>query len=110
MPTLSDSVEDLNWVRGYVGDEPDDNTLDDIFDTPGIGTREAVATWVLKNRLANALNGPSEFSIPGQYSESKRDQIKGLQTALDGIAGLGDEAPDEGDLTVVTASPRPACR
>lgn len=111
--TLSDSAQDLMWVRAKVGDDPDDATLDDIFDTEGIGSRELCALWVLENRLANFLSSPATFNIEGVYSESSSANLSkdGLIAAIGALkAEIGVSFGDEIGDVVVFAAPRRPCR
>ena len=111
MTTLSDSASDVLWVRAWVGDDPDDARLDEIFDDPEIGgSRGNVALWVLQNRKANLLSNPTSFSIPEVYSETTtsaeilkllNSQIAALVAA---IGPLGDEYAFDDDLGVLERS------
>ena len=94
---------DLARIRDEVGDDPDDNALDDYFDE--LGHWLPVAIRVLKRRRANAAAGGQEtksFSLDGVLSV-------GLSTAnltnLDAqIARLeaqwvGEQGDDTGRVT-----------
>lgn len=88
---------DLSRIRDEVGDQPDDNTLDDYFDE--LGHWLPVAIRVLKRRRANAAAGGQEtksFSLDGVMSVglstanlSNLDaQIARLEAAWDAEQGV----------------------
>lgn len=105
---LTTSEENLVWVRERIGITPDDDTLDEIYDQPGIGSREAVARFILSQRLQAVLSQPAQFSIPGDYEQQwTAQQISAMQKALDGIPSIAEEA---GADVVVFVNPAVAIR
>lgn len=45
----------------------------------------AAAREVLDQRLADLLTKPASFSVPGEYSESRAENIKALQEKVKGL-------------------------
>lgn len=84
-------------VRRQVGNVPDDATLDVIYDrhlANGVADPSAALVLeVLEIRLAEIKRNPSQFAVPGEYSEGRSDeQMKALEaqiTALGGTASVG---------------------
>lgn len=91
MPLDSDQ---LALVRDEVGsvEPPSDADLDDIYDRKGglVGTVRVV--WA--QRLANFLADPATFSVSGEYSQSTRDNIEGIQKRLAELSGLADDSDE----------------
>lgn len=86
----------IEAVRAEIGDEEssglDDGAVEDLID--GLGSVEAAAARVLKQRLANLLAGPASYSISGEISESYTDVIKALQdkvTAYESVVSGAEE-------------------
>lgn len=89
------SADQLKVVRSRVGDNPTDEELNERYDR--LGTVDEVIRETLEYRLANLLDRPDSFTVPGEYSESRGGQIKALQDAIAEAGG--------GNSTVEVLSP-----
>ena len=74
-------VNDLAWVRSWIGDDtpPEDSDLDAIYDR--VGTPAATAAEVTRKRLADLLATPGSFAVEG-YSQNVGANIAALQKTL----------------------------
>lgn len=73
-------------IRRQVGSEPDDATLQAIYDRTG-DINELILE-VLETRLADWLRRPASFNIPGEYGETRSvEQIKALQQQIEDLGG-----------------------
>lgn len=65
-----------------------------------LGSAKAVALEVIRQRLADALQAPTSFSIPGVYQETTTGNVSALQEQLKRVATEadvdGDGIPDSG--------------
>jgi hypothetical protein len=86
--------DQLAIVRDEIGtvEPPSDGDLDDIYDRKG-GLVGVVRT-VWAQRLANLLAEPATFSVAGEYSQSTRDNIEGIQNRLKELSGTADDSDD----------------
>lgn len=75
---LSDN--DRATVRAEVGDDPDDETLDEIYGR--VGTVGGVIYEVLTRRLADYMANPAQFAVPGKYSQNVQANIQALQAQV----------------------------
>lgn len=82
MPLTTEQIEE---ARRWVGNEPADAILDDIFDRTG--TLRLTIDEVLHDRYAELVRTPASFSIPGEYSQSTADNLKALKTLMAEFAG-----------------------
>lgn len=86
--------EQLAEVRDEIGttEPPSDSDLDDIHDRKGGLVGVVRAVWA--QRLANFLADPATFAVSGEYSQSVRDNIEGIQNRLKELAGVPDDSDD----------------
>lgn len=86
--------EQLAEVRDEIGtiEPPSDSDLDDIHDRKGGLVGVVRAAWA--QRLANLLAEPATFSVSGEYSQSVRDNIEGIQNRLKELAGVPDDSDE----------------
>lgn len=86
--------EQLAEVRDEIGtnDPPSDSDLDDIHDRKGGLVGVVRAVWA--QRLAEFLSNPATFSVSGEYSQSVRDNIEGIQKRLAELAGVSDDSDE----------------
>lgn len=79
------TVDDLEWLRSYLGPTPDDDELDEMVTRLG---RSETAVRIIRTRIAIlASGGPLSFSIPGEYSENRGENIAALKAFLSEIPG-----------------------
>lgn len=71
----------------------------------GAGYEPAAALEILRTRLATMLLDPLTFSVSGEYSESRRDNVDYLKKMIAQVAG---EAGDVYGENVLRAVP-PGC-
>lgn len=101
------STADVQWIRRWVGDTPDDANLQTRYDR--LGSLKAVATEVLDQRLANFLANPASFSTD-DYSQNHGENIRALTKRLDELADATEGDVDGvGGMRIVPPAPRP-CR
>lgn len=88
--------DELIELRSHIGTAtpPTDDELDEMYER--LGSVTAVAYEVTRQRLANLVNEPAQFSVPGEYSQNVGENIKALQAKL---SELGSAVPvDSGPL------------
>lgn len=95
---------DLALIRDEVGDEPDDTSVENVFDVVGHWLPTAIR--ILKRRRANAGAGGQEvssFGLDGVMTVglSKAD-LKGLDTQILRLEGQWANLNSEPDPTVAT--------
>lgn len=84
---------DLDHIRDWVGDEPDDNTIEELFDVQGHWMPTALR--VLRRRFTNATAGGQQttsFSLDGVLSVgmSKAD-LNALDRLIARLQAMWDE-------------------
>lgn len=88
------TADQLLILRAELGDAvpPTDETLDQIYALRGglVG----VVRHVWQSRLANLLNSPASFAVPGEYSESQVANITAIQRRLLELAGYPDDSDE----------------
>jgi hypothetical protein len=78
--------EQLEYVRSEIGSDtpPTDADLNTIYGE--VATSDdpvnTLITRVLNSKLADLLNSPDSFSVPGQYSESNAAVIRELSSKV----------------------------
>lgn len=77
------------YFRSQLGTQLDEADLETRLIR--LGDEPAVAREVLDQRLADLLSKPATFAVPGEYSESRAENIKALQAKLEelGTGGTG---------------------
>jgi hypothetical protein len=101
------TTNDLQWIRRWTGDAPDDADLNARYDR--LQSLKAVATEVVEQRLANFLANPASFSVD-DYSQNSGENIRGMQKLLDALEDITEGDVDGGGgLRVIPPAPRP-CR
>lgn len=110
MAPLTLSQGDLDWVREYVGSKPNDDTLNEVLNQEGIGTRENVVRRVLRQRLSEAANpeNPAQFDVTGEYSQNNTANIKALQEMLKGLETIPDVVDEDAGAVNIVAPCYPA--
>lgn len=84
------TATDLSRVRSWVGAQPDDAEL--VLRFERLGTVEAVAQEILRERRANLLLDPAKMSIDGDASWDWTKNLELLNESLghlDAIVGSG---------------------
>lgn len=84
-------------IRRKVGNAPDDATLNEIYARNGESIDDLVLE-VLETRLATLRATPDSFSVPGEYSQSTKEQMKQLEGL---IASLGGSTEEGGVVRIV---------
>lgn len=74
------TVEQLAEIREWVGSTPDDATVEATFDALG-GVRDTIRR-ILRMRRADMIANPSQFAIPGEYSQSTVQNLKSIDELL----------------------------
>jgi hypothetical protein len=96
--------DQLALVRDEVGtvEPPSDADLDDIYDRKSGLVGVVRVVWA--QRLANFLADPATFNVSGEYSQSVRDNIEGIQKRLAELSGVADDSDDipPGGVTMQT--------
>jgi hypothetical protein len=103
--------DELAYLRTKLGSTVNEDTNPDIVDDletryDRLGDVRLVAVEVLRQRLADiadALNNPLNFSIPGEYSQDASGNIAYLTRML---ADVEQEAGVPGDSVMTSVSPR----
>jgi hypothetical protein len=93
MPLSADQIAAL---RSEIGDSepPDDDDLYDIYLRRGSITGTAIE--VTRKRIATlASGGALNFSVPGEYSENRGDNLRALETILKRLQTEGIEGDAE---------------
>jgi hypothetical protein len=98
-PTFGSFGDALPWIRSEVGNTPDDDALQAIYDRHEANSvfNPALATVVevSRGRLANFSANPATFNVEGDYSQSTAANITALQKQLDRLDPTDDgQAPD----------------
>jgi hypothetical protein len=94
-------VEDrvLAEIRVWTGSTPDDTDLGVRYTR--LGSVEAVALEVLRERLAGMLAEPARYSIDGDASWSYEKNIEALRESIKGLAtSVAQSSGTAGTLTV----------
>lgn len=75
-------VNDRAIIRAEVGANPDDDTLDEIYDRHGVVG--AVIYEVLSRRRADLIANPASFGVDsGAYQQSTAENIRALDRQLE---------------------------
>lgn len=98
------TAEQLATLRNEVGSNPDDATLQSIYDrTEGV---YATAYEVVAQRLADMRANPAQFSVSGEYGQNVSANLTALNEQLRRLRRLrsaeaaGVEDPDMGVVTI----------
>lgn len=78
------AAADLAAIRSWVGSEPVEPILEAHFER--LGSSDAVALAVLRERLADLLAEPTRFAVEGDASWSYDTNVKALQERVDQLA------------------------
>lgn len=80
----------LAVLRSWVGETPDDATLEAKFDR--LGSVAAVVLEVLRERRAALLAGPIEWTTEDGYRENNKENLKALDALISDVIGgaVGD--------------------
>lgn len=87
------SRADLATIRSFVGSAPADDELVARYDR--LGSPAAVALEVLRERLADVVANPLQWSADGDYSENRTGNIGPLQALIDAVAAVVAEETGE---------------
>jgi hypothetical protein len=69
------------------------------------GAEYAVVVEVLEERLATLVSSPASFTVPGEYSQDTRDNIKATQQALRDAQTEAEVGEDVDDALVYVQEP-----
>lgn len=69
------------YYRSRLGATLDEPDLELRF--ARLGSHPAVASEVLQERIATAITQPLSFSIPGDYSEDRKDNVAHMRAMLE---------------------------
>lgn len=86
------TVEDLQFVRRYVGTSLSDGDLYAKIESQG--SAALAAQDILMTRRADLANGPTSFSVPG-YSENNLGALSTIEMQLkelEALTGVGGES------------------
>lgn len=95
------TADELIYIRSEIGTQepPDDLELEDSYERHG--SVYAVIAEVFRQRIAELLAKPTQFTIPGDYSENTSENLKTLRDRLKVMESLTEseeeilgEAPD----------------
>ena len=85
-------------IRAWVGDEPDEENIQNRFEDLGGDVLET-SRQILQERLGDLTSGPDSFNAQGDYSEDNKavielltQQIKDLSILIDGSTIPGFDA------------------
>lgn len=100
--------DQLVFIRRQVGSQPDDASLQAIYDRPV--TVNQLVLEVLELRYADLILAPAQFAIPGDYSQTTTENIKALAEQIkDWRAYMVSQGEDPGpgayDSVVVFTEP-----
>jgi hypothetical protein len=75
------AVDDLAWIRSFIGDDtpPTDLDLDAIYDR--VETVAGTAAEIVRKRIAVLLSAPASFAVDG-YSQNAAANISAYQKLL----------------------------
>lgn len=90
------TAEQLAEIREWVGSTPDDVTVSATFDALG-GVRDTIRR-ILRMRRADLIANPSQFAIPGEYSQSTVANLKAIDSLLEQL----DTAPLDTEVASAT--------
>lgn len=90
------------YLETRLGSPLDDDIEDRLTRLGGPGNEPAVAVEVLEIRLANLQRNPLQFSIPGDYSEDRSNNVALLKKAL------ADAQQDDGSGPSILVAVPPA--
>lgn len=96
------SDDDLKVVRSRVGNAALEEDLHERYDR--LGSVEDVIRETLSARLANLLDQPASFTVPGDYGQDVGANISALEKSLRGETGLA--GPSVVIRSAETADPR----
>lgn len=71
-----------------------------------LGTDALVATEVLEERIATLLTKPLQFSVPGEYSEDRKENMTHLRDMLEQAQAEAGVTPAQSLLNAVQVSSR----
>lgn len=69
-----------------------------------LGDDQLVVLEVLEERLATLVSSPASFTVPGEYSQDTRENIKQLQVEV-ADARRAAESGDDSGIPIVTVQP-----
>lgn len=98
------SVDQLAAIRDQIGDSepPDDFDLEEIFTRSELSLTRTVLSVIDKRIATLASGGPLSFTVVGEISINRADNLRALQEQRTRIMaeGIGGEAPLIGLVTI----------